>query len=109
MIDLSEKSGIEAPMDVGKPYYPSIHLNRDSPIEVPDEGVMTVTFKVTSKGESERNGKKHYNCCIELHEVRKVKAEPGCCSGEKGEGEDDYAARDKVLDKLRDLVTGDSE
>jgi hypothetical protein len=100
MIDLAEKmSEPSCPMnDMGKPYYPSVHLTKDKEYPFPDEGTMVVKFKVTSRSENERDGKKTYSCTLELRAIEKIEDKKA------NKKTDAYAERSEILDRLRDAL-----
>lgn len=103
MIDLKikmESASIPEPPD---DYYPTVHIERKEPFELPEEGTMTVTFKRISVEDSERDGKKRFSCTLELRSIDKVNGK----KVSKAEAEDsDYTKREKIIDDLRDLVEG---
>jgi len=90
-------------------YYPTLHLSKvGEEIDLPDEGVLTVTFKKIRSEESKNaDGKERYSCTLELHDIRKVKEEKGCCSDMPKK--DKYAETGDVLDQLRAALAGEGE
>lgn len=79
-------------------HYPTIHYEGPEDLNLPDEGEMTVKYKVVETTESERNGKKTYRCTIEIQSIEEV-----------NEGDDDdaneapsknYDDASSALDKL---------
>jgi len=75
---------------------PSVHLEWDEPYDFPDEGTMTVKFKVRRREEEISNKKKTYETALELVEITSIKSE-GPMPPASGEGE-----AGKALDRLRE-------
>lgn len=73
-IDLTKLNGDHArPIEsVEGPRGPTIHISTHGyELEFPDEGVMTVRFKMRRKSEEPQT--EDYECCIELVELLSVK------------------------------------
>lgn len=58
-----------------KKRYPTFTYEGDEEMELPKEGKMTVHFCKVASSESERNGKKHYSCTVEVKHILDVDAE----------------------------------
>lgn len=72
-------------------YYPSLHLEGDSEIDLPSEGTMTIKFRKTHETESKnRDGKEHYSCSFEILSIEDV-------TPSKSEDDEDESTED-VLD-----------
>jgi len=56
-------------------YYPSFHYSGEEELDLPDEGEMTVRFRVVERTESERNGKKTCSYTIEVQSIEDVEEE----------------------------------
>ncbi len=57
-------------------YYPTVHYNGDKPLNLPDEGEITVTFRKVSESTSKNSdGKKSYSCTLEIREITEIEAE----------------------------------
>lgn len=99
-IDLT-KMASDGPVDL-KPYEPSgptVHFStRGYELDFPEEGVMTVRFKMKRKEEMPQE--ERYECCLELVELLKVKStEPEKpASGENEAG----AALDALREKMEE-------
>ena len=81
-IDLSENNGPCCPetMPMAKApekYYPTIHIVKDEKVAFPHDGKMTVTFHKVSSTESDRGGKKRYECTLEIREIVELETEKG--------------------------------
>lgn len=75
-IDLAIKPhGEPTPYDPDEPHYPSVHLESHEPLNLPENGTIKFHFKKVGANVSERNGKKHYSCELELHVVLGAKAD----------------------------------
>lgn len=61
--------------DSSKQHYPSFHYEGDESLDLPHEGTMTIRFKKPSSSVSERDGKKHYSCTVEVLSIEDVDAE----------------------------------
>lgn len=59
--------------DIEEEYFPSFHYEGPTDLDLPHEGVMTVRFRKTSSGMSERDGRTQYNCTVEVHKILDVK------------------------------------
>jgi len=67
-----------SPMKEGEKtkHYPSFHYEGDTSLDLPKEGSMEISYKVTSEANSEnRDGKKHYSCTIEVISIDEVESE----------------------------------
>jgi hypothetical protein len=108
MIDLGEKIETLNPVPCGccedddKAHYPSIYINKDEEIKLPDSGQMVVKFEVVSREMSERDGKKSYSCQVKLKKISQVK-------GPKPQKLDRFTESSQILDALRDEATRDLE
>lgn len=58
-----------------KKHYPTLRIEGDEKLELPEEGTMTVHFCKIASESSERNGKKHYSCTVEVKHILGVKAD----------------------------------
>lgn len=63
------------PIEISKEHYPSFHYEGSESLELPHEGTMTVRFKKTASSVSERDGKKHYSCTVEVRSIEDVEAD----------------------------------
>lgn len=70
--------------DDEKMYYPSLYINGDKKMSIPDEGVATIRFKKVSSGEDHReNEEPKYRCELEVHSIEvteSLKKEDGMVS-----------------------------
>ncbi len=70
---------VSAPVGVGDKYYPSIYIDRDTPLDLPDSGKLTVTYKLRSKSERKTTDKagesEHYSYEIEIQSIDGVDAD----------------------------------
>jgi hypothetical protein len=98
-IDLEEKGLTASPTisESKKKYYPTIHFSEDSPPEFPEEGEMTVKYKKVSSTTRETDGKKVYECTLEIQEL--ISAE-GSDEGEDESPTKSYDEAGDALDKL---------
>lgn len=87
----------KAPSEKPIKHYPTLHLSCGDVLleNLPDEGTLEVTFKVTNRTVSERNGKKAYDLTLEIREILDVE------ETEEADEEPDDAAT--ALDKLAAL------
>lgn len=74
-IDLSMTYSEPHKMDMPDRHYPSFHYEGEESLDLPHEGTMTIRFKKPSSSVSERDGKKHYSCTVEVLSIEKVKGE----------------------------------
>lgn len=78
-IDTEIKSGGGDPMPVsgpGGPYYPEFTFNYDEEDAVPDQGTMTIRYKVSRKSEDAKRPKdRRYSCTIEVVEIVSAQGE----------------------------------
>lgn len=58
-----------------KKHYPTLRIEGDEKVELPEEGTMTVHFCKVASESSERDGKKHYSCTLEVKHILRVKAD----------------------------------
>lgn len=58
-----------------KKHYPTLRIEGDEKLELPEEGTMTVHFHKVASESSERDGKKHYSCTLEVKHILSVKAD----------------------------------
>lgn len=77
-----ERYGMSGPSPVStsdndsKKHYPSFRYSGDKELELPKDGEMTVEYCITEEVSSERDGKHHYECQIEVRKILDVKGEP---------------------------------
>lgn len=106
MIDLGSKISAPEQSVVDEPYYPTIHLSDSEAAEnLPDEGTMTVKFKVTRREEVKDKHGERYNCCIEIRAIESIDGKK-CCDKKK---KDKFEETGDVLDKLRAMIAGEKE
>ena len=75
-IDLAMKPhGSPVEFNPEEPHYPHTHLESHEPLDLPENGTITFHYKKTGSSMSERDGKKHYSCELELHVVLDAKAD----------------------------------
>lgn len=91
-----EESMPVSPKEDRKKHYPTFTYEGDEEMELPEEGKMTIHFCKVASTESERNGKKHYSCTVEVKHILDVDA---------GDYEDDaptkkYNGAEDALDRL---------
>jgi len=70
-------------------HYPTLYID-DVAADLPDEGEITLKYKVTSRNTSERDGKKSSSICLECRKIVDV------------EGEDIAANEDKETEATLD-------
>jgi hypothetical protein len=79
-IDLGRKGygAIPAPatIDSDEPHYPTLYIDYEGGelTSLPDSGEMTVKFRVNSRTESERDGKKSCSLSLDIKRILSVKA-----------------------------------
>jgi hypothetical protein len=82
--------------------YPHFHYEGDEELPIPDEGTLTVRYKIVWKQEEEAEGKERYCCKVQLREI--VSADGGVSAPAKsGSGAAD------ALDKIKELLEGGEE
>lgn len=101
-IDLSYSNSYPEPISASKPgekSYPCLHIDggSDSLCELPDEGELTLKFKVRSRTVSEVNGKKKCSVVLEAQEISEVE-------GEDTEADENDSTAE-ALDKLARLLS----
>jgi hypothetical protein len=92
------KSCGEVPCNDWEKRGPSVTFTWDEPYDLPDDGEMTVKFKVRKREEEINDKKKVYEVRIELLEITKVKS-GGPAAPASGESE-----TGSILDSLRDKM-----
>jgi len=107
-VDLGQK-GPDSPMLASskpsdEPYYPSFHYDGDEPLNLPKEGTMVVKYIVRSETESNRDGKDHYSCTIDVKSI--VSAEG---SDKASPGKSYTKDTEDALDKLAEERSGKTE
>lgn len=83
-----------------KKHYPTFTYEGDEKMELPEEGKMTVHYCKVASTESERNGKKHYSCTVEVKHILDV--DGGDYEDEaptKSYNKDSENALDELMDK----------
>lgn len=109
-IKLGRKAG-EPPMGMtmsqSETHYPSFYVDNVPGIEsLPDEGVMTIRYKVCSKNTSERDGKKSVSVSIDVVAIEDAEASE---AGEKEKDSDDKPdlsiSASEALDKIREAIS----
>lgn len=105
-IDLGQSYKDSMPEMVAKKdvHYPTLHIDGDQELGLPESGELTVKFKRVSESHSERDGKVSYSCVLEIHKILDVEgAEP-----EKKERTEDVL--DALMKKIKAEKNGaDSE
>ena len=106
-IDLGSKGPEIAPAQTttADKYYPSIYIDRDTPLDLPESGQMTVTFKVRRRSEQKSDGKegeiKHYSYELEIRSIDGVeKGEESVNSKKTPTDELDARIKKHLADKL---------
>ena len=103
-VDLGSKSqGSEIPAPSGE-YFPEIHFEESSPCPIPEEGLLTVSFRLIKHSEDSRNeDNKKYGYTIQILKlVSAVSEELEAPSKRYNESED-------ALDKLAAEKSKESE
>jgi hypothetical protein len=86
---------VKSQTDAPKKHYPCLHIDCGSSLlkNLPDEGEVTIRFKVTSRNTNERDGKKTCSLTLEAREILDVDVE----------SEDEEESGESALDKLAKL------
>ena len=98
-INLEMSYGDSMPHMPREEHYPEFQYSGDTPLELPDAGVMKIRFrKVRSSERLEGDGDKEYSCCVEVLAIESVKAT-------KEDAESDLPSKkvgntEEALDKL---------
>ncbi len=87
-IDLGQempKLGGEVPLMVSKgekeadeaveTCYPHFHYEGEEELDIPDEGTMTVKYKIVFKSNTETEEEEHYTCKVEVQEIVAIEGE----------------------------------
>jgi hypothetical protein len=74
--------------------FPHFHYEGPEELPIPDEGCMTVKYKITWKQEEETDGKEVYRCKVELREI---------CEAE-GKTDDRPAKTDRSAEDALDAI-----
>ena len=74
-IDLGRKSEYGEPCcmpskDSDKVYYPEFNYSGDKELDLPDEGTMTIKFRVSRESEDKKEGR--YHCTVEVISIENV-------------------------------------
>jgi hypothetical protein len=64
----------EVAPEMPEEYYPTLHIESDEQIDFPHEGEITFHYKKVSSSMNERDGKMHYSCTLEMHEILDMEA-----------------------------------
>ena len=57
-------------------YYPSFNYSGSVPLDIPEEGEMTITYKKTSSSDrTKSDGSKEYSCQIDVREIVGIEPE----------------------------------
>lgn len=76
-------------------HYPSLYIDGEKELDLPDEGTMTIRFKKTNESASKsRDGKENYSCGLDVLEISNVK-------GSKPDNEDESESGEDALDRLK--------
>ncbi len=75
-IDLKQKSEFGSPitspgMDVADSY-PEFRVSGEDELGIPDEGTMTIKYRITREVSEKRGEKEHYSCTVEVQSIEKV-------------------------------------
>ena len=75
-IDLAmDFGGPSEPMSPKENHYPTFTYDGPEELGLPNSGTMTIRFKEVRRETSDRGGKKHYSCTIEVREIVSAKGE----------------------------------
>ncbi len=96
---------IETPVGVGdrkdEKQYPSFtYSDNDEPLDIPKRGKMLIEYEETRREETTVNGKKHYECRIDVRTIISVE---GAKKSEKAEKAGD------ALDAIKEALEAASE
>jgi hypothetical protein len=76
-IDLEQKDSypeVASTASENRKYFPSFHYSGKE-LDLPNEGEMTIRFKVTERTESDRHGKKTCSYTLEVQSIEDVEEE----------------------------------
>lgn len=108
-ISLAQSYGDESaiPSSISRePSYPSFHYSGTEDLDLPDEGTMTIKYRVRSETHAtDKSGQKHYECSIEVQSIEKVKGEAETYKKKKDAG--DYL--DELMKAKQDEEGGEEE
>lgn len=83
-------------MDSDEMHYPSLYIDSDKKLDIPDEGTMTIKFKkVGSSTNKPRNGKESHSCTVDVLEISNIKG-----GKSESKNEDSGDALDRVKDEV---------
>lgn len=90
--------GLMSAKDISKEtHYPTVRLETNEPLDIPDGGTVTFKFvKKSSEWRKKDDGKKRYECCLKLTELVKSRKTPVKSEGKKLA----YEETEDALDKL---------
>lgn len=88
--------------------YPTLYLDSDQVMDLPDDGTMTIRFHKTSETVTDREGKKTQCCTLEVREILSTKGEAGSKSAENP-GDRLDALRAEIESMKEDMAEGSEE
>lgn len=85
-------------------HYPSLYIDSEGKLDIPEEGTMTIKFKkVSSSTNKPREGKEQHSCTIDVMEISDIK-------GGKGKSKDkDEESSGDALDRVKKEVESEKE
>lgn len=103
MVSKAEKESDEAV----ETCYPHFHYEGEEELEIPDEGTMTVKYKVVFKSNTETEDEEHYTCKVEVQKIIAVEGEKdeAPAHGMKGAEE----ALDELMEAARKAVEAEDD
>jgi len=91
-------------MDMDAMHYPSLYIDSDKELSLPDEGTMTIKFKkVGSSTNKPRDGKESHSCTVDVLEISNVKG-----GASKSKSKDEESSSD-ALDRTRKEVEAEKD
>lgn len=77
--------------------YPTFTVERDSELDIPEEGVMSIRYRKVRSSESvDKSGDEHYSCTIEVQAIEDVEEE---ADEERSSTNDTADALDELMKK----------
>lgn len=74
-IDLGSKPEVVSDVKIkNEPsvYYPSLHINASESLDMPDEGIAQIKYRLGSVTKTTRDGKTRYSCDLEILGIKPV-------------------------------------
>lgn len=94
------------------PDYPTFHYSGTKELDLPDEGEMTIKFRVKKEAsETSKDGKRFYECDIEVQSICDVEDDGDEDDGAEGEDAPEKTADilDKIMSTMEKMVQKDEE